>query len=430
MNSERRLLLRRTFAYASLPLLSTLTPFVVLPVISRACTTAEWSALAIGQSIGMVGSLVVSYGWPVVGPARAAQTGIGQRGDLYAMSLSSRLTILAVCGPIVCLLAWFGAPEGISARSLCVLMSVNGILIGMSISWYCIGTGIPGAIARYEVVPRVLASLVATAAVLFTGWLWVYPSALIVATALGVMVFSRKIRTHRRSKPLGETDGLLVVLRRQTAPTMVELSAGSYTMGGSFLASTVASPLQIAHYSSADRLNQVAMQGIVAISNALSPWVAESRGRQFARRARLAVLTHGALGVFGLLGLAVLGPWASGFLFGERFAAGPGTCAAFGVYFFAVSMQTALSRHILVSRGRVSPVLVGTLIGAAVGVPAVLLGAHAFGATGAASGLAAGELLICLVTLGPALRTVRRHSSGEFDSVSSSSGPLSVEPPE
>jgi PST family polysaccharide transporter len=199
------------------------------------------------------------------------------------------------------------------------------------------------------------------------------------------------------------------VLRRQTAPTLIEVSAGSYTMGGGFLASLVTDERQIAEYGSADRLNQVSLQAIVAVGNALNPWVAESEGAQFARRARLALGAHTALGAAGFLGLALLGPWASALLFGERLAAGAATCAAFGAYFFLVSLQTALARHILVSRGRVRVVLVATLCGAGIGVPSVILGAHLFGATGAASGLALGEGLICLVLAAPAAITVRRH---------------------
>ena len=108
--TERRLLIRRTFAYAALPLLSLLTPLLVLPVISRAATTAEWSALAVGQSIGLVASLVVGYGWPVLGPPRAAQAGASERRELYADSLVSRLLVLAVVGPAVGVLAWFSSP--------------------------------------------------------------------------------------------------------------------------------------------------------------------------------------------------------------------------------------------------------------------------------------------------------------------------------
>ena len=405
--SERRVLVKRTFGYAALPLLSTLTPFLVLPVISRAATTGEWSALAVGQSIGLVAGLVVGYGWPVVGPPRAAQLAGPERRDLYAQSLASRLVILAVVAPVVAVIAWFSSPAQGSAQVLCVLIALGQSMVGLSISWYCIGIGAPAKIARFEVLPRAVSSVAAAGLILLTGWLWLYPLALVLSVLGGVAAFTRL--TLRG--PEGRHAGLPLrdVLRRQTAPTLIEVSAGSYTMGGGFLASLVTGERQIAEYGSADRLNQVALQAIAAVGNALNPWVAESEGAQFARRARLALGAHTALGAAGFLGLALLGPWASALLFGERLAVGAATCAAFGVYFFLVSLQTALARHILVSRGRVRVVLVATLCGAGIGVPSVILGAHLFGATGAASGLAFGEGVICLVLAVPAAITVRRH---------------------
>lgn len=408
--TERRLLVRRTFAYAALPLLSLLTPLLVLPVISRAATTAEWSALAVGQSIGLVASLVVGYGWPVLGPPRAAQAGASERRELYADSLVSRLLVLSVVGPVVSVLAWFSSPGEGSAQVLCALTALGQAAVGLSISWYCIGVGAPAKIARYEVLPRALGAVAAAGLVLLTQWLWLYPLALLLSVVGGVSVFSRVTLRgfHRRRHG---TSALRSMLRRQTPPTLIEVSAGSYTMGGGFLASLVTEPRQIAEFGSADRLNQISLQAIVAVGNALSPWVAESHGSQFVRRARLALAAHTTLGVIGLVGIAALGPWVSALLFGERLAVGRATATAFGAYFLFVSLQTVLARHILVSRGRVRVVLMATLLGAGLGVPAVIFGARAFGAAGAATGLALGELAICLVLVGPAVLTLRHHRS-------------------
>jgi PST family polysaccharide transporter len=181
-------------------------------------------------------------------------------------------------------------------------------------------------------------------------------------------------------------------------------------MGGGFLASTVTSPSEMAEYGSADRLNQLSLQAIIAVGNALSPWVAVSRGAQFGRRARVALVAHTVLGVLGCAAIILLGPWVTAVLFGSRFAISVPTAAGFGAYFLAVSVHTVLARHILITRGVVRPVLVGTIGGAVVGTPAVLFGALTYGASGAAAGLAIGETMVCLLQLGPAVRVLRRHS--------------------
>ena len=293
---------------------------------------------------------------------------------------------------------------------LCALTAVGQAAVGLSISWYCIGVGAPAKIARYEVFPRALGAVVAAALVLLTHWLWLYPLALLLSVVVGVSVFSRvTLRGFHRERH--GVSALRSMLRRQTPPTMIEVSAGSYTMGGGFLASLVTDPRQIAEFGSADRLNQISLQAIVAVGNALSPWVAESHGSQFVRRARLALAAHTTLGVIGLLGIALLGPWVSALLFGERLAVGSATATAFGAYFLFVSLQTVLARHILVSRGRVRVVLAATLLGAGLGVPAVILGRARSAPPVRPPAWRWAELVICLVLVGPAVLTLRHHRS-------------------
>lgn len=410
--SERHLLVRRTAAYSALPLVSALTPLFVLPVISRASSTSEWSGLAIGQSIGFLAALLVGFGWPVLGPPKAAQSDKSTRLEMYATSLTSRTAVFVVAAPVVAAIAWFAAPGTGSARVLCLLMAVTGALSGFSIAWYCIGTGAPGMIARYEVFPRAILSVIGALGVLATGWVWLYPVGVALSVVAGVAAFSRRTLSgysRSRHEPLNH------VLRRQASATLVEASAGSYTMGGAFLTSLAAPrAIQIAEFGSGDRLNQVAMQTIVMISNAINPWVAQSKGRAFARRAEIAILIHAGLGFVGIAVLSLAGPWLSALLFSDRLAVGLGTCAAFGLYFCAVSLQTALARHVLVSRGQVKSVLVATFSGAALGVPAVLVGAATHGAVGAASGLALGETLICAILAVPATRTIRSHRAADL----------------
>jgi O-antigen/teichoic acid export membrane protein len=121
--------------------------------------------------------------------------------------------------------------------------------------------------------------------------------------------------------------------------------------------------------------------------------VVDDGGTRFAARARRALLAHGILGLLAFAAFATLGPWLTGLLFGAAVAIDEVTALGFGVASFGIAMGTALGRVVLVGLGARRDFLVCVLLGAATGVPAILLLAGAHGAAGGAWGLAIGEMV-------------------------------------
>ena len=97
---------KRISAFAGLPLLSSLTPFLLLPYIARVGGEGTWNALAVGQAVGSLAAILVALGWTLSGPARVAGTSDPElRRHLYAISLLTRLVAFAVCLPILAVVA-------------------------------------------------------------------------------------------------------------------------------------------------------------------------------------------------------------------------------------------------------------------------------------------------------------------------------------
>jgi len=65
--------LRRLTGFTLLPLLSLVTPFLLMPVIARVAGGGGWSSVVAGQAVGTFGATVVFWGWNVVGPVQAAR---------------------------------------------------------------------------------------------------------------------------------------------------------------------------------------------------------------------------------------------------------------------------------------------------------------------------------------------------------------------
>ncbi|MFO7245063.1 MAG: hypothetical protein DIU73_009345, partial [Actinomycetes bacterium] len=56
-------LARRILAFAGIPFLSLVAPFIFLPVLARLASVDVWVAIAVGQSLGGLAALVAGLGY-------------------------------------------------------------------------------------------------------------------------------------------------------------------------------------------------------------------------------------------------------------------------------------------------------------------------------------------------------------------------------
>lgn len=61
-------LLRRLAGFTFLPLIGMLAPIVVLPIVARVGGPLGWQSIGVGQSVGVVASIAVMWGWWATGP--------------------------------------------------------------------------------------------------------------------------------------------------------------------------------------------------------------------------------------------------------------------------------------------------------------------------------------------------------------------------
>ena len=190
------------------------------------------------------------------------------------------------------------------------------------------------------------------------------------------------------------------------SPAMTELAGGSYSSASLALVASQASVVAMTEYTSGARLYAVSLMAISIVSQSLQGWVTE-RGADVAKRLGQALLVQTSLGILGLLAFVALGPLTTRILFGERLAASFGVMSGFGVAFLAVALNTAMGRHILIVAGFTRSVMSSTLLGAAIGVPLILLLAQRHGAAGGAWALAISEISVCVWQLAPCRRALR-----------------------
>lgn len=391
-------LARRLLSFSTIPAVSALIPFLILPLLARAAGEQAWVAIAVGQSVGGFLALVVGLGLNVQGPTLVALAAEADRPQLFARGTRARIVFVLPSLIVGSVAAWILAPA--EAAGDAALMAVAITLGGLTSSWYLIGLGRPLPLIAYELVPRALATGVGAVIVVVGGaaWVWTYPALLIAAILGGVGAYTLRV-VRLRDLAVGWADSMRFA-RRQLSAAATETVSGAYTALAVSLVTAGASTAQAATYVSGDKLWRMGQTVIGAQGNALQGWVVEEDRAHFGWRVRRALALHIALGVLGFLAFSFLGPWLTAVAFGNAVAIDRPTAILFGIAVLCVSMSTATGRHVLIALGHPRRVLASVGAGAVVGIPATLWLASEFGAVGGAAGLAAAEAVVLFVQIG------------------------------
>lgn len=404
------MMVRRLLGFAILPLVGIVTPFLLLPIIARVGGPAVWTGIGVGQSVGVVGSVLTLWGWWVAGPARlAVLTREEERARLYVESLQQRLVVFVLVAPVSGLVAWNIAVDG--DQRVAALMAIASSAIGLSPSWYSIGIGKPLQMVLFDEVPRAISIVAAAGVILWTGAVWFYPLVVLLVGLAMPLVFAWRVSVSPMIY-VQPFRALLRDLRRQMAVAGTNLIGTSYTATPVPAATLFSDLSAVASFVSAEKIYRLGTFSIKSLGNAVSSWVLEG-GRKNVRRHWAAIAAHATLGLGGCLGLTFAAAPVTGFLFGPELAAGRLESFGFGLAFVFLSLSTPLTRNILVPNGRSRFTLLTGITAASVGVPAMLILGYSFGVAGIAFGLALSQCLGFSMLLAPALVWLRASDGGQ-----------------
>ena len=403
-----RSVLRRLTGFTLLPLLSLVTPFLLMPVVARVAGPSGWSSFVAAQAVGTVGATVVFWGWNVGGPVLVAHaSSAAERAEVYAASLRTRYLLLVVVLPAAALMSALVAQPG--HRVDAAAMAVATSLLGMSPSWFGIGAGDPWLLFWYDTLPRVVAACLGEAVVWATGLVWTYPVLLALSVAVSLVAFRRRVAPSAAGVsplPVSRSAG---ELRSHLGTAGINLAATAYASTPVPVATVAFRPEVSSPFASADAAYRLGLFSVTAMGNAFQGWTLESGldGGERRSRHRSAVVAHLALGVVGGGLFAALGPWVTGFVFGADVAAPRNVCVWYGLAFLFLSASTPPIRNLLVPAGRIRLVLGWTVGSAAVGLASMVAAALAGWSAGVAAGMAVSEAVLLAGLLGPALHAAR-----------------------
>lgn len=401
----KTVLLRLT-GFTVFPLLSLVTPLILLPVISGIVGANGIASIISGQAIGVFAATVITWGWNVDGPVAVARaTAADERAAVYLQSLRDRLVLTTLSIPLAGLVAALVAVPGF--KSAAVAMALASALAGLSPAWFCIGLGDPRLLALYDTVPRFLATVASAPLLLLTRDVWVYAAALVLATIVSLAAFHHRFTRGGHWLPTAWRDSLTSVWgQRRTAG--ISIAGSVYASTPTPIATATTDVKASGSLATADTLYRFGIFTVVALGNALQSWTIEPGAASPRRRHSLAIWSHVGLGLLGLVVLVTAGPFVSGLLFAGQARATVELCLYYGLAFLFLSASTPLMRNILIPAGKHQLVLRWTLVSAVLGIAAMLLAGLAGHAALIALGMAASEAVLCLGLLPTAIRELRR----------------------
>lgn len=395
MDRVRGPLWKRLLGFTLLPAIAAVSPLLVLPVVSRIAGPGGWASAVAGESVGTVAAIAVGYGWTAIGPALVSiAADDANRGRIYRESLAVRLLIAVLALPIMSAVCWLIAHPG--SEWLSVLMGLQGALIALTFTWYSAGVGDARSIMFYDAIPRLVVAVAAAIVIAQIGVVELYPLSGIAVTLVGTGLFTA--RELRRAHAPWPTLRELPALFRAGAPVALNDAAlGGYSSVPTPLVNVTTPPSVASGFASADKMLKLGQFLPLTLANALQAWIGEVHGHARHRRMSRALLAHGIFGVLGLIVLGGFGSWASLLLFGELAQASSGVCVLLGVTFAFFSIRTSMTRHVLFPAGQTHAVMRSTLAATAIGVPLMIGLAMPFGPLGAAAGYATTEALATLL---------------------------------
>ncbi|MEP6631203.1 MAG: polysaccharide biosynthesis protein [Lapillicoccus sp.] len=401
-------MLRRLTGFTLLPLLSLVTPFLLLPVVARVAGPSGWSSFVAGQAVGTVGATVVFWGWNVGGPVLAARaTSAEARAEVYAASLRTRFLLLLAAVPAAALVSAVVAASGHRVDAAAIGAATT--LLGLSPAWFGIGVGRPWLLFWYDTLPRVAAAVLGALVVAVTGAIWAYPLLLAASVVVSLALFRAHVTPSATASDLTPwpVRRSAAELREHLGTAGINLAATAYASTPVPVATLAFRPVVSSPFASADAAYRFGLFAVTAMGNAFQGWTLEPDVADRAARHRVALLAHVGLGVVGGALFAALGPWATGLLFGADVAAPRDVCAWYGLAFAALSASTPPIRNVLVPAGRVRLVLIWTLGSALLGLAVMVAAAAMEWSAGVAAGMALSEVVLLLGLVVPARRAAQ-----------------------
>lgn len=369
---------------------------IMIPSLIRASSADAFAALVVGQTTGALGAVVISYGWVVQGPATIAKASPRSRLVEYAESMRVRIPVSL---PVTAMCVAIALAVVQTNPLLTILGCLSTSLIGLTASWFFVGTGQPYLLLVLETGPRVIGA-VAGILIMEMGssaaWgITCQIAGLIIGVALSTTFILLPGRRNLREPLL--TRPIKQILKTQRHGVSMSAFSSLYGVLPILIIGMVA-PALVAPYGVLDKLQKQISSAVSPFVQVLQGWVPRASGVLLKRRASSAVRLASAAGLTLAIALTVIGLPLVAWLGDNQISV---SFLAIALVAFAIALSmigSVLSLACLVPLGKIAVVSKLTFWGFLTGILLIAPLSIFWGIEGALVGISVG-LLVRIVAM-------------------------------
>lgn len=358
----------------------------VVPVLISTAGARGFASIAVGQTIGTIGAIVITYGWNYAGPLVVARGDTHVRQTEYLESIKVRLLLTVPVTIVAVVVAAIVSPH---STGLAIWSCLSMIPIGLSASWYFVGTQEPWHLMALETIPRSACILVGMAAMLAgagaTTALQIQTGGVVLAFVLSSVWVLRGAR--RTTFTLRRTTTLLMLHRHGLASAI--LIAG-YLAAPIIILRFIIPTTSLAAFAVLDRVQRQIYVAATPFAKAFQGWVPSGPEGTLPARAAKAARIAFVLGLVMTVGFGVLGHPFVNLLGGDTvdipLAATLIMAGVIGLSF----VDSVLGQAVLAPFEMMKQLARVTLVGSVAGIAALVVLAWQFGLVGGVLGMLAG----------------------------------------
>lgn len=390
-------------------ILLALMSLVTIPAMIAAGGEHAWGSIALGQSIGGLGGVVVGYGWGWFGPTRVAQASATGRRAEYIESIATRGVLVFPVSAVAATVAYALAP---SAPLFAAAGSIQTTSIGLTATWYYVGLARPLPFLIFETLPRMVGAgagviLMRHGSSAIMGPIFMFFGMIIGLAVSTIWILTEARRAGAQTRPIRPLGRILYSNRHGLAATF---AMACYNAAPIAIVSQAAPSIQ-PMFALADKVKlqiNIASTPAVAVLQSWIPRATESR--RFSR-AKIALVASFVFAILLGCGTLFLGPLLVKILANGQISLSPEAITVMAVSVSATLFQSVLQSAVLAAFDRLRTVAKAVAFGAIVGLPLVLLGSVVAGVSGALGGALAGSLVIVTVELSDFISVMRKSRS-------------------
>ncbi|QCQ17045.1 hypothetical protein [Microbacterium sp. RG1] len=385
-----RRFLGKLVSFGSSTVINLTVNILSIPALVHVVGPADWAGIVVAQSIAGIAGVIVGFGWNLTGPSMIAAAAPELRRGQLQNSVRIRGLLFLVIAPIAVAVAVL--LTGLNPLAA-ALVTLGYLLQPLGAVWYFVGQSQPLRVLGLDTLPRAAGVVVGVVAAALTSSVIAYA---LVVLALGLcgLVASYAVALHGAPRPAPFTWAAAAAeMRSQRYAVVTAGTANLYggtppILAGWFVPDAV-EPLALAY-----RLYTAIMNALLPFLQVFQGWIPAAGPTLQRRRLTIAVWAAGSIGaVVGTTAAAAI-PFAGWVLSGGAIEVGADLAVPVGVAVGAVVVTQIVGLACLTLIGRARTVAQGAVLGATVGLSAMVVLSAMAGGGGLLWGLAFAELLV------------------------------------